>query len=263
MGPLEGRVVLVTGVSRQAGIGYAIARRLIHDGASVFLHSWSAHDSGLPWGTDRGGITALLKSLGRAGPKLAHLELDLSVPEAAESLIKAVIRKFDALDIAVLSHARHALYSSQALEDITADELDRAWAVNARATLLLAKHFSITHDDTRPGGRIILFSSTQHLEPMPDEIPYALSKGAIQQITGTLAAHLAHRGITVNAVNPGPTDTGWAPREIIKRALPRFPQGRWGRPDDIARLVAWLASDESQWVTGQVINSEGGFTRSP
>jgi len=227
----------------------------------VFVQSWVAHDAGLPWGAEQGGMAPLLGALGGVGRRLAHSEVDLSEPDAAPALIDAVVRAFGALDVIVLSHARHALYSSQVLEDVTADELDRAWAVNARATLLLAKSFSIAHNDSRADGRIILFSSTQHLEPMPGEVPYALSKGAVQQITATLASHLAPRGITVNAVNPGPTDTGWAPSDVIGSAVSRFPLGRWGSPDDAARLVAWLATDESRWITGQILNSEGGYRR--
>jgi 3-oxoacyl-[acyl-carrier protein] reductase len=93
---------------------------------------------------------------------------------------------------------------------------------------------------------------------MRSEIPYAASKGALHQITATLADELVERGITVNAVNPGPTDTGWA--EGIDPS-PAMPLGRWGQPDDAARLVLWLCSDDGAWVTGQVIDSEGGFRR--
>jgi 3-oxoacyl-[acyl-carrier protein] reductase len=96
---------------------------------------------------------------------------------------------------------------------------------------------------------------------MGREIPYAVSKGAIHQMTLTLADVLADRGVTVNAVNPGPTDTGWADEELTARVAGALPFGRWGRPDDVARLVRWLVSDEGRWITGQVINSEGGFRR--
>ena len=94
---------------------------------------------------------------------------------------------------------------------------------------------------------------------MPSELPYAASKAALSGSVVSLADHLAPRGITVNAVNPGPTDTGWATEEIVARAQAAMPRGRWGTPDDAARLVAWLASEESGWVTGQVIDSDGGF----
>ena len=108
---------------------------------------------------------------------------------------------------------------------------------------------------------MIYMTSGQHLGPMTGELPYAASKGALLQLLPSLAAHLAPRRITVNAVNPGPTDTGWASPEIRARVLERMPFGRWGRPDDAAKVVSWLASDDAEWVTGQVINSEGGFGR--
>jgi 3-oxoacyl-[acyl-carrier protein] reductase len=96
---------------------------------------------------------------------------------------------------------------------------------------------------------------------MPDELAYGATKGAIEAFTRSLAAAVMGKGITVNAVNPGPTDTGWISPEQRDVLLPRFPAGRIGAPEDVARLVAWLASPDAGWVTGQVIHSEGGFLR--
>jgi 3-oxoacyl-[acyl-carrier protein] reductase len=94
---------------------------------------------------------------------------------------------------------------------------------------------------------------------MPDELAYGATKGAIEAFTRSLAPALAAKGITVNAVDPGPTDTGWITPELREVLLPRFPLGRLGTPLDAARLVAWLASQDAGWVTGQVIHSRGGF----
>jgi 3-oxoacyl-[acyl-carrier protein] reductase len=127
--------------------------------------------------------------------------------------------------------------------------------------VLLVQAYAARHDDSRPGGRVVLFTSGQHRGPMAGELPYAISKGAIHQMTPSLADSLAGRGITVNAINPGPVDTGWPSDELRERLTPAFPAGRWGRPEDIAPVVAWLASDDSAWVTGQVIDAEGGFRR--
>jgi 3-oxoacyl-[acyl-carrier protein] reductase len=102
-------------------------------------------------------------------------------------------------------------------------------------------------------------TSGQDLGPMTGEVAYAASKGAIASITRTLADHLAGRAITLNTINPGPVDTGYAPPERHEAVSRRFPQARWGVPDDPARLIAWLATDEAAWITGQTINSEGGF----
>jgi 3-oxoacyl-[acyl-carrier protein] reductase len=125
---------------------------------------------------------------------------------------------------------------------------------------LLVRGFVAQHDG-REGGRVVLFTSGQHLGPMPAELPYVASKGALHQLTPSLAAHLSERGITVNCVNPGPTDTGYLDREAIEATLERFPAGRWGSPGDAARLVAWLLCDDARWITAQVLNSEGGFRR--
>jgi 3-oxoacyl-[acyl-carrier protein] reductase len=94
---------------------------------------------------------------------------------------------------------------------------------------------------------------------MPREVAYAVSKGALHQATKTLADELADRAITVNAVNPGPTDTGSGLGD--QDPTDAMPFGRWGDPDDAARLIAWLCGDEARWLTGQVIDSEGGFRR--
>ena len=96
---------------------------------------------------------------------------------------------------------------------------------------------------------------------MPGELAYTASKGALEAFTRQLAAEVAHLGVTVNAVGPGPNDTGWIDDDLRAELLPRFPMGRFGRPEDAASLVAWLCSEEAGWVTGQVIHSEGGFLR--
>jgi 3-oxoacyl-[acyl-carrier protein] reductase len=112
----------------------------------------------------------------------------------------------------------------------------------------------------RPG-RIVNLVSGQFLGPMPGELAYTASKGALEAFTRQLSAEVAHLGITVNAVGPGPNDTGWMDDDIRAELLPRFPTGRLGRPEDAAALVAWLCSEQAGWVTGQVIHSEGGFLR--
>jgi 3-oxoacyl-[acyl-carrier protein] reductase len=133
--------------------------------------------------------------------------------------------------------------------------------VNARASVLLTQAFAEHHDDVRPDGRVVLFTSGQHLGAMSEELPYAISKGAIHQMTASLADSLAARSITVNTINPGPCDTGWPDDALRDSLLPRFPAARWGLPEDIARVVSWLVSTESAWITGQIINAEGGFRR--
>lgn len=248
----------MTGVSRRAGIGFAVARALLAAGARVLIHSWIPHDAAQPWGADAAGIAGVIEGLGGTGPELAHLSADFADPAAPAHVVEHAVREFGGVDILVANHARS---SDQHLTELTATELDLCWAVNARASALLTQSFAAAHDDSRGGGRVILFTSGQHLEPMTRELPYAISKGAIHQMTLSLADALADRGITVNAINPGPVDTGWATPELTRQVARTMPAGRWGHPEDVARLVQWLASADSAWITGQIINSEGGFRR--
>jgi NAD(P)-dependent dehydrogenase (short-subunit alcohol dehydrogenase family) len=255
-GPSEERIVVVTGVSNRAGIGFAIARRLLDDGAKVLLHSFSEHDAERLEGAD--GVEALLSELGGTSERLQHVEADLADPDAPQRVLATAIDAFGTVDALVVNHAHG---SEQSLANVSTEVLDRAWAVNARAAVLLVQAFAARHDDERGNGRVVLFTSGQHLGPMPGELPYVLSKGAVHQATRTLADELADRGITVNSINPGPVDTGWPSVELRERLRPAFPAGRWGRPADIAPIVAWLVSADSAWMTGQVIDAEGGFRR--
>jgi 3-oxoacyl-[acyl-carrier protein] reductase len=254
---LSGRVALVTGVSRRIGIGAAIAKRFLEDGASVLATGWPPHDAEMPWGADSGGTDALLAALGGSPERVHYETADLEDAGTPAKLVAAAIEQFGTIDIVVANHARS---STQSLRDLTVEELDQSWAVNARGSLLLAKSLlELRHPG--PGGRLILFTSGQHLGPMAGTLAYAATKGAIHQATASLADAVTDAGITVNCVNPGPVDTGYASGESHRRIADMFPAGQWGRPSDVARLVAWLASDEADWITGQVINSEGGFRR--
>ena len=246
-----GRNALVTGVSRRAGIGYTVARRLLDDGVGVFVHGWAAHDAGQRWGAEPGGTGAIARELG-----VPFVEADFADAEAPARVVAAAAEALGPLDIVVANHARSG---HGRLAELTAAEIDAFLHENVRATLLLVREFADQHDDRRDGGRVVLLTSGQHLAPMAREVAYAVSKGALQQATLTLADELADRGITVNAVNPGPTDTGWGLGDEDPGGT--MPFGRWGEPDDAARLIVWLCSDDARWITGQTIDSEGGFRR--
>jgi 3-oxoacyl-[acyl-carrier protein] reductase len=254
--PLSGRAAIVTGVSRRTGIGFAIARRLALLGADLLLHGWSAHDRAMPWGNEPASETSIVDELRSLGVAVGHVEEDLADPDAPRRVVASAVDVYGHVDVLVANHARSG--GRHPIEELTARELDAHLAVNTRGTLLLVKEFAGQHDG-RAGGRVVMMSSGQHLGPMPTEIPYAASKAALNQLTPTLAAAVAERGITVNTVNPGPTDTGWADPETHARVLDGMPRGRWGTPDDAARLIAWLATDDAEWITGQVIDSTGGF----
>ncbi|MFC4945925.1 SDR family oxidoreductase [Pseudonocardia sp. GCM10023141] len=261
--PLTGRTAIVTGVTRRIGIGAAIARRLAEQGADLLLQGWEAHDAEKPWGVDADGASAIAAELRAGGHRVEYVSADFSDPEAPAAVLQAGIDAFGHVDVLVANHARSTPWAP--LAELTAAEIDASFAINTRATLLLVKefagHFSTAADVDGGDGRIVLFTSGQHNGPMPAEIPYATSKAALAGITASLAAAVARQRITVNCVNPGPTDTGWATPEITEAALRSMPFGRWGRPEDAAALVAFLVGPDGGWVTGQVISSEGGFGR--
>ncbi|KAB2861332.1 MAG: SDR family oxidoreductase [Anaerolineae bacterium] len=249
---LAGRVAIVTGVSRRIGIGHAIAKRLLEMGADVFVQSLTRYDAQMAWGADN--IENVLTELRTIGPRVEHLEADFLDPHAAEQVVSAAVQAFGHVDMLVANHA----YSLRgALEDLTAEHIDAHLQANVRGTLLLVKAFAAQFQKNS-GGRVIMMTSGQHLGPMSSELAYIASKGAIHQLTLSLSDYLVRRGITVNTVNPGATDTGYADAALYELVKEHSPQGRWGEPDDAARLIAWLCTDDARWITGQVINSTGG-----
>ncbi|MFG1668433.1 SDR family oxidoreductase [Streptomyces sp. Y7] len=260
--PLRGRTALVTGASRRAGIGHAVARRLAAYGASVYLHHHVPHDDAMPWGADRPEevVASVREALGDPGARVLSGPGDLSDPTApAELIATAATALGGRLDILIANHAVSGCDGT--LDEIDAAMLDTHWAVDTRAVLLLVQ----AHARLRPagpGGRVVMMTSGQDIaDGMPGEIAYALQKGALASVTRSLSSTLVEQGITVNAVNPGPVDTDYLTGAAYEAVAARFPAGRWGMPDDPARLVAWLATDEAGWITGQVIDSEGGFRR--
>ena len=227
-------------------------------GASIAVHHHLAHDTD-QYGVsdDLGELLAGIRTALRGDARLVDLAGDLGEVATAEGLIQAMGGLTGHLDVLVCNHAHGG--DALDLANLTATELDRHWAVNTRATLLLTKHFAEQHDG-RPGGRVIWMTSGQSLGPMSDNLAYATSKAALAGATWSVADDLVGKGILLNTINPGPVNTGFldgAPAEF----LASFPQARAGEPDDPARLIAWLVSDEGRWMVGQVLNSEGGFRR--
>ncbi len=262
MQDLTGRNAVVTGVGRRRGIGFAIARTLAERGASVFVTHWRPHDDDQPWGSDDPELVhaELAESL-RGEAKLVQAPFDLSTADAPSELIAQASDALGHLDVLVCNHAVSG--SDGPLESIGAAQLDLHWRVNTRATLLATQAFAAQHDG-REGGRVIWLTSGQQLGPMPDEIAYATSKAALVGVTASVAADLVERAILLNTINPGPVNTAYLDAEYFEfrdRLLKSFPLGRFGEPDDVARLVAWLVSDDGRWMVGQVLNSEGGFRR--
>lgn len=238
---LDGGRYLVTGAGRRQGIAWAVVERLVALGARVVAQAWPLQDA------------VTLES--RAG--VTVIEANFASAEAPTRVVDVAAERLGGLDGLVAAHAHS---SSRDVWETDAADLDVAWAVNARASFLLAQSFGRLAAPT--GGSIVLFTSGQHLGPMPAEAAYAVSKGAIHQMTLTLADALAERDVTVNTINPGPVDTGWATEPLYSDIRQRFPSGAWTTPQQVADVVLWLLSKEARTITGHVINTEQGFQRS-
>lgn len=252
---LAGKVAIVTGASRRIGIGPAICRALAARGADILFTHWGAYDALVHSGRDEAGPALLLRDLTAMGVRAADLEADLSGPDEPARILAAATERLGPPSILV-NNATHS--TRDGYEKLDAATLDAHYAVNLRGTMLLAVLFARQYAGG-PGGRIVNLTSGQDRGPMPEELAYIATKAGIAAFSRTLAAEVGHKGITVNAVNPGPIDTGWMTDDLKRELLPRFPLGRLGQPADVARLIAWLASPAGEWVTGQVLHSDGGF----
>jgi 3-oxoacyl-[acyl-carrier protein] reductase len=246
----EPSVAVVTGVSHQKGIGAAICKELATNGSDIFFTYWESEE---------GWRDYFLKEITSLGVRCYGIEVELSRKDSPSILLNLATKKMGVPTILV----NNAAYSTRdGYQKLDVDTLDKHYAVNVRAACMLSVLFARQIEATRfRFGRIINITSGQAQGPMVDELSYVSSKGAISAFTLSLSAEVAPLGITVNAVNPGPTDTGWMTSEQQEEMLLKFPLGRLGQPIDAARLVSFLASKNAGWITGQVINSEGGFLR--
>lgn len=247
----------MTGVSRLKGIGRAICCELARQGFDIFFTYWLSYDKIMPWGVNENEPELILKELLEFGVRCEKLELDLSKKKTYKELFDTVKSKLGNPSILV----NNATYSTQtSINSLTESELDKHYAINLKATTLLSLEF-IKQFKFNKNGRIINLSSGQSLGQMPNEIAYAITKGAVETLTHTLSQEIASKGITINAVNPGPNDTGWMDEELRNKLINQFPMKRIGKPEDTAKLIGFLASENAEWITGQVIHSEGGFKR--
>lgn len=248
-------LALITGATRAAGIGAATARELAAAGFDIFFTTYTPYDASMPWGVRHTEPDDLLAELQAAGVHAAYLEIDLAQPDSAAHLFDHIETHFGSVDVLV----NNAAYSTNGgIEALTAAMIDRHYAVNMRGMMLLCHEF-VRRWQKNSGGRIINLTSGQRLTPMPDELAYAATKGAVEAFTLSLSAAVMARGITVNAVDPGATDTGWIPPDLYAQLTAHAPTGRVGQPADAARLIRFLASDAAAWITGQVMHSRGGM----
>ncbi|MEX0664408.1 MAG: SDR family oxidoreductase [Acidimicrobiia bacterium] len=252
---MDGRLnALVTGVSRRAGIAAAVARALAADGWDICLTGWRPYDETMPWGRTDSELVDLVGELERSGARTDFFEADMERPDAAAEVVKTAVSALGPITALVVVHTHD---TGGGLMDMTAANFDRHMAINARSTLLLAAEFTRQFDGPFGSGRIVTFTSGL---PLKGSIAYAASKGALEWITVSAAAELAEQGIAVNAVNPGPNDTGWMSPAVHDHIRDTSPPGRVGQPEDAANLVAFLCSERGGWISGQVINSDGGWS---
>ena len=181
------------------------------------------------------------------------LEADHALPETAARVLEETRARLGPPAILV-NNAAHSMLDGY--ERLEAEGLDAHYAVNVRGMALLSVVFARGYEGGSGGG-IVNLTSGQGVGPMPAELAYVASKGAVEAFTVSLAAEVAPKGITVNAVDPGATDTGWMDEETRAAILAGMKLGRLGRPEDAARLVLFLASEQAPWITGQIIHSRG------
>lgn len=245
------RIAIVTGASCGRGIGTAICKRLASQGISIFFTYFNSEEQ---WPEQ------LKEELQGYGVTCEGQEIDLSEPKAATTVMEACIRMLGVPTILV-NNAAYSIRDGYAQLD--GELIDAHYAVNMRSAMLLCVEFARQFKKANlANGRIINMISGQELGPMLEELAYVATKGAMTSFTKTLSAEIAPLGITVNAVNPGATDTTWMNDDIREYLLPKFLMGRIGQPEDAAKLIGFLVSEDAEWITGQVINSEGGFLRS-
>ncbi|MFI0732058.1 SDR family oxidoreductase [Streptomyces sp. NPDC021225] len=251
-GGTERPLALVTGAGRREGIATAIVLGLAEAGWDVAFSHWPPYDRRMSWGAQPEAAGQLRERLGALGARSMAVEADLSDPAAPAALFDTAEKELGNVTALVLCHCESV---DSGLLNTSVESFDLHFAVNARATWLLIKEYGLRFRGTPGTGRIISLTS----DHTAGNLPYGASKGAMDRITLAAAHELAHLGVTANAVNPGPTDTGWM-TERQKADLSRAtPLGRLGMPQDCANLVTFLCSDQGGWVNGQLLHSNGGL----
>lgn len=246
---LTGKVAVVTGASK--GIGAAIARQLAADGAAVVVN----------YSASKSGADKVVAEITGAGGQAIAIQADMQKAAEIDRLFAQAKQAFGQLDILVNNAG---IYGFSPVESVTTEFYGKLFNVNVLG-LLLASQAAVKLFDAA-GGSIVNISSVVSLLGFPNASVYAGTKGAVDAITRSLAKELGPRGIRVNAVNPGMVETegthsaGITGSEMRKQVEAMTPLGRIGKPQDIAAAVAFLASPESSWITGQCLTIDGGFT---
>ena len=247
MTKLNGKVAVVTGASK--GIGAAIAKTLAKDGASVIVN----------YASSKAGADAVVEAITSAGGKAVAVRADVSKAADARALIDAAIDQFGRLDVLVNNSG---IYEFASIEELTEEHYRRQFDVNVLG-VLLATQAATSH--LADGASVINISSAITHVNTPSAAAYAGTKGAVNAISGVLANELAPRGIRVNVVSPGFVVTegthtaGITGSEMEAGIVAQTPLGRAGNPEDIADVVAFLASNDARWLTGENLTASGGI----
>jgi 3-oxoacyl-[acyl-carrier protein] reductase len=248
MKKLQGKVAVVTGASK--GIGAGIAKSLAAEGAAVVVN----------YASSKAGADAVVAEIVKAGGKAVAVHGDVAKTADIKKLFEATAKAFGIADI-VVNNA--GVFQFGPLEGVTEDEFHRQFNINVLGTIMTAQAAAAQFGPD--GGNIINVSSVVGAGPVPNSVIYSATKGAINNITRGLALELAPRKIRVNAIAPGGTETegthtaGIIGSDFEKQMIGMTPLGRLGQPDDIARVVTFLASDDSSWITGEVLTASGGM----
>ena len=246
---LDGRVALVTGGNR--GLGYAVAQALAEAGAAVAIVSRTAAAA-------ETAAAALSQLTGR---ECRGFACDVTQPEEVKALVELLIADFGHVDILVNNAGVNV---RGAIEDLTLDQFRSVQETNVTGPWLMCRALA-THFKQRQQGRVINMGSALSIISMPDRSPYSTSKGAVLQLTRTLALEWAPFNVTVNCILPGPFHTelnrtlSESP-DVYKLFIAKIPLGRWGNPEELGGLVVFLASDAASFMTGAGITIDGGWT---
>jgi len=246
------KVALVTGASRQRGIGAAIALGLADRGWDVATNYWRAYDVTMPWGSNPHEVEQLDAQLRARGAETAAVEADLADVATPTQIFDAVEAALGPVTALVLAHCQSV---DSDILNTTVESFDLHFAINARATWLLVREFGRRFQGKAGDGRIIGLTS----DHVAGNMPYGASKGAMDRIILAAAQEFGHLGITANVINPGATDTGWMSQEQIAEFARDVPLGRVSKPEDCANLVGFLCSEQGGWINGQLLHSTGGW----
>ncbi len=243
---------LITGVGRSQGIGAGIAAGLAADGWDLALSFWRPYDDRLGLEHQSDDPDRLAGELRRLGGRVELIPGDLEDPVAADGLVHSAADRLGPLNALVMSHCESV---DSGVFDTTVESFDRHYAVNVRASWLLIAAFA--RQLPSPGGVVLALTSDHTV----GNLPYGATKGALDRLVLASAHELGDRGLRANVINPGPVDTGWMDDETRDGVIAMQPTGRLGTPADAANLVRFLLSDQGQWITGQLLCSNGGFPK--